>query len=380
MLSSLIRPLCALCVGLLLGASLPARAEVPSEAWLVWMSNRESSRHEVYISRVGPSAPAGSEAPVRRLTIGSGEFPTWAPDGRWIAYRRQRDDGGRVVRHDGSGDKSICAGTPHFWLADNSGVVCGKNATNGNNGDFFLVDPDSGEQKLLFSRDDFKHLKGKSFKPGGITADGRWMVAWVYGLFAGGYTADNGVFKSTHATVVLDLQDKSKLYYLGPGCMAATAPSGDFIYHVSRAVVATQPDILKLSTKDVLTRKSYQLVVANVDDDWGHEYFPSISNDGKWLTYGASNGCHHWWECDYEIFVHRIGAAPTSRQRITFHQENDSYPALFVGKLPKVPGTPDSGAEDGASGCALGLAQPNAIWLLLPLLLLLRSRVPPRRR
>jgi hypothetical protein len=370
-LTSYVRPLC---FGLLLTCGLPAHAEVPAEAWVAWMSNRESSRHEIYIARVGPSAPAGSEAAVRRLTFKSGEYPTWAPDGRWISYRRHRDDNGRVVRHDGSGDKSICAGTPHFWLADNSGVVCGKN------GDFFLVDPDSGDQKLLFSRDDFKHLKGKSIRPGGITADGRWLVAWVYGLFAGGYTADNGTFKSTHATVALDLQDKSKIYYIGPGCMAVAAPSGDFLFHVSRAMPKTQPDILKLSAKDVLTRKSYQLVVANVDDDWGHEYFPNVSNDGKWLAYGASTGCHHWWECDYEIFVHRIGAAPTSRQRITFHQENDSYPALFVGKLPIVPPTPDAAAEDGGSGCRVGLGHRDAPWLLLPLWLLLLFKVRRSRR
>src|SRR3954453_11954831 len=106
---------------------------------------------------------------------------------------------------------------------------------------YLLANPYLGTSTELFKRSDFKHLTDnygsageRHFIPGGITHDGRYMVGWVFSLFDPAYTADNGTFTSVHSSVVLDLQDKSKIYYLGPGCTTTTPPSGDLVYHVSR--------------------------------------------------------------------------------------------------------------------------------------------------
>lgn len=344
-------------LGILVGGN--ASAEVPKSGWVVWMSDRADGRHEVYLKRAGSSDAT-------RLTYSGGKDPLWSPDGRWIAYHHTQDDTTHVIRWDRSEDKKISDGVPELWMHDGSGVLCGKDTGYGGSGSYYLVDPDTGTSKLLFKKNDFAHLQDASLDPGGITHDGRWLVAWVFGLFGQGYTADNGTFTTPHATVVLDLQDKAKLFYFGPGCTSATPPSGDWIYHVSR-VGSTMPDIFRMKIGDLMTRASYQLELGNADADWGHEYMPSISNDGGWMAYAASTGCHDWWTCDYEIFVHKLEAGPGSRERLTFNKANDSFPSLYVGELwssgseadAGPPGdrgpAPDVGAGPGgeSSGCGI---------------------------
>lgn len=86
-----------------------------------------------------------------------------------------------------------------------------------------------------------------------------------------------------------------------------------------------------MSLVDLMTRSSYDLEVSHPDSDWGHEYNPHISNDGNWIVYMASTGCHSGEYCDYEIFVHRLGAPSDQRNRVTHHPALDAYPDLFVG-------------------------------------------------
>jgi hypothetical protein len=282
-------------------------------------------------------------------------------------------------------------------MHDGGGVLCGQDTGYGGSGSYYLVDPESGTSKLLFKKNDFAHLQSASLDPGEITHDGRWLVAWVFGLFGQGYTADNGTFTTPHATVVLDLLDKAKLYYFGPGCTSTTPPSGDWIYHVSR-VGSTMPDIFRMKIGDLMTRASYQLELGNADDDWGHEYMPRISSDGGWLIYAASTGCHDWWTCDYEIFVHKLEAGSGSRERLTFNKANDSFPSLYVGQLwspgsnadaglpgDRGPVTIDAGTGPGGGGSGCGMVDMPAgspalrLLLLLLLIVLIRKEYAGRR-
>jgi hypothetical protein len=36
---------------------------------------------------------------------------------------------------------------------------------------------------------------------------------------------------------------------------------------------------------------------------YSHEYFPKLSNDGRWLVWGAAAEGHEHDRADYEIFV-----------------------------------------------------------------------------
>jgi hypothetical protein len=88
-----------------------------------------------------------------------------------------------------------------------------------------------------------------------------------------------------------------------------------------------------MAVADRMTRSSYQMEIGYADADWGHEYFPRISTDGAWLTYGSSTGCHDHNTCQYEIFVHRLGAGNSNRERVTSNSNNDQWPHMYVGTL-----------------------------------------------
>ena len=291
---------------------------VPAEGWIVFESYREAGRPEIYRMRAD-----GSE--VVRLTTEGGKMPRWSPDGSWVVYEDLTTTYARRMRPDGSANEPLFEGLPAFWMPDGSGMVCAQGAS------YYVVDPLSREPHLLFAQNEFQKLGNKVLQPGGISADGRYMVAGT-DRYRDGFVGDNGSFKASWAAIVLDLEDKTKLYYFGGGCAPRTAPAGEWIYHVC-GDCPTKPDIYRMKLSDLASRESYAPLVAYPDADWGHEYFPKISNDNQWLVYGASTGCHDQAICDYEIFIHRLGAPKDQRHRLTAHPSNDRSPDLFVGPL-----------------------------------------------
>jgi len=308
-------------VSCLCAADIAAAADVPSNGWVVWASDRESGRHEIYVMKADGTG-------VMRLTQKGGEFPGWSPDGKWVAYTYTPDRSTHVMRHNGSGDKKVCDGSFRFWMWDGSGLVCGISDS------YYVVNPDTGASKLLFKKSDFSQVSSKILNPGGITRDGRYLVGHT-DLFRTGFTATNGTFKAYHAAAIFDFTDKSKVYFFGDGCEPTTPPTGSLVYHVcgGGACGTTHPAPYKMDTGDKATRSSYAPEIAHVDADWGHEYFPRISNDNTWMAYGATTGCHDHDTCDYEIFLHRLGGGNDNRTRITTNSANDQWPHVFVGTL-----------------------------------------------
>jgi MYXO-CTERM domain-containing protein len=102
------------------------------------------------------------------------------------------------------------------------------------------------------------------------------------------------------------------------------------IYHINGAA-PTWPDIYRMNLADLVTRSSYEPEVAHADADWGHEYHPQVSNDNQWMVYMASQGCHWDWNCNNEIFIHKIGTDANSRVRVTYDEAFDAFPSIYVG-------------------------------------------------
>lgn len=287
--------------------------------WIAWASNREDGRHEIYLMEADARQ-------VTRLTHDSGRRPLFAPDGRWIAYYHDASYKTRVVRPDGSEDHVACNGQIRYWLHDNSGFVC-------RSGDgFYLIDPDGEDPKprqLLYSVSDFTRITAPVFGTFAETADGRYILA-VTDQYRLGYSGSNGAFKADWAAVALDPKRPQELYYIGAGCQPTSPPGGHLVYHVRRGTPTT-PDIYRLDIRDLDKRASYAAEMTHPNDDWGHEYFPSVSNDNAWIVYGASTGCHDFDSCDYELFLHPLGAGSEERVRLTEHAANDRWPSIFVG-------------------------------------------------
>jgi MYXO-CTERM domain-containing protein len=362
-------------------------AQAPADGWVAWQSNRQDGRVEIYIAHAD-----GTE--VRRLTYKGGQRPRFSPDGGWISFQGfgSDDRSAFVIRPDGGGLKKIFDGPPLFWKHDGAGLVCEKGT------DYHLVDPDGGGDQLLFKKSDFPRVAGSTLLPGGLTHDGRYLVAGT-DLYRPGFKGDNGTFKASFAAVVLDLSHRDRVYFLGAGCWPFTPPAGTLVYHIC-GDCPTKPDIYRMDLGDLATRASYAPEKAHPDADWGHEYNPDISNDNKWLAYMASTGCHSGYTCDYEIFLHRLGAGTDQRVRVTEEPHFDGYPSIHIGPLGPSQ-TSDAGAGSdgqtgscdggvcgasfavesaGGCGCAVGAAGrdgPLLLWLaVLGIYWLLPRRVP----
>lgn len=156
--------------------------------------------------------------------------------------------------------------------------------------------------------------------------------------YRNGYSGTNGTFNAHNSVVLLDTEDPGKIWFVGEGCEPTTPPSGGLIYHICGGgdCAATQPDVYRMNLADRQSRSSYSAEISYEDTNWGHEYFPRVSTDGQWLTYGASSGnpaCHSHDTCDYEIHLHQLGASSTSRIRLTTDGGNDQWAHLYVGEL-----------------------------------------------
>jgi len=301
-------------------APSPSRADHPSNGWIVWASDRQDSRHEIYMMRAD-----GSD--VSRMTSTGARMPIWAPDSRWIAYETVPVGATRVMRPDKSEDKQVFGGKPIFWMWDDSGILCRDDD------DFYLVDPDAETSSLIFRKSDFSRVADKDLNPGAIVTGGRWLVAHT-NFYRNGGTGTNGNFNAYHAAAIFDFQNTDDIFFFGHGCEPTAPPDGDWVYHVCGGTFCDyHPDIYHMRISDRQDRSSYTPVMAHPDEDWGHEYFPRISNDGEWVTYGATTGCHDHDECDYEVFIHPLSGDNNNRERLTENAANDQWPHLYVGDL-----------------------------------------------
>ena len=61
-----------------------------------------------------------------------------------------------------------------------------------------------------------------------------------------------------------------------------------------------------------------------------HEYFPRVSNDGRWLAWGAAASGHEHDRADYEIFIWPMGRPVSEVVRLTHHPGNDQWPDIHV--------------------------------------------------
>jgi hypothetical protein len=66
--------------------------------------------------------------------------------------------------------------------------------------------------------------------------------------------------------------------------------------------------------------------------EFSHEYFPRLSDDERWLVFGASRSEkeHEHDRADYENFLWQVGTPIETAIRLTHDEGNDNYPDIHV--------------------------------------------------
>lgn len=280
--------------------------------FVVWSSNR-SGNHELYRIDLEDGA-------VRRLTADPAVdfFSRVSPDGRqivflrsqreWVSFRDPTAWDVYLMNADGSAERRVApGGYSPTWTPDGQAVVF----LRGTQVVRLEVGPGgSGRETLLLDGASTDGIRGGLESPE-LSPDGRQLAVTVRSAISDG-------------VAVVDLASR-RLTRLSPGqaCQLGWTPGQSLVWVEpgghgrTRIMTAPRPG-------------GERAVLIDLPGRFSHEYFPRVSNDGRWLIWGASAEGHEHDRADYEIFVWEMGTPPEQAVRLTHHPGNDQWPDLWL--------------------------------------------------
>ena len=110
------------------------------------------------------------------------------------------------------------------------------------------------------------------------------------------------------------------------GCQLTWSPKGDFLYFVDYGGrMKNAVYVYETSTGKVHTW-------LDLPGKFSHEYFPKLSNDERYLVFGASRSAkaHEHDRADFENFLWQVGTPIENAVRLTFDESNDNYPDVYL--------------------------------------------------
>ncbi len=241
-------------------------------------------------------------------------YPDASPDGRWIVYARPESmskrakSAIRICRPDGSDNRELAAnGTYPTFSADSRTVYFEQERLG-----IMAVQVDGGEPRRVYP-DAKEYGKHEIVKPR-ISIDGTHaafisnrggLVGWQI------WTADLASGKAVHA---------------GAGCEPGWFPDGRRIFHIRERGMKAGTGVVLRSLPD-----GDPETLQDGDSPRGHEYFPSLTPDGKWLFWSACpDGRHEHTDpaSNYQLFARRM---PDGKPvRLTF----DEWSNRWARRLP----------------------------------------------
>lgn len=276
------------------------------EGKLVWSSNR-SGNHELYVIDL-PSLQ------VRQLTDHPHVdfYSRFSPDGEWVLFNRSqqewvsfRDDAPWDVyriRIDGTDEQLVAKGGYHAnWTADGQSIVFLR-------GDQVLLrDLRDDSESVLFIGSD--RLEGRSFGDPELHRDGHLLAVGVSHFGAVVCPPGSGpILKLTEGQVC------QTTWVPGTEDLLWVEPEGNGGTRIARGAA---------------DGSSHEVLI-DLPGERSHEYFPTLSQDGRWLTWGSAAEGHEHDRADYEIYVWELGTEWSEAVRITYHTGNDQWPDLRV--------------------------------------------------
>lgn len=233
-------------------------------------------------------------------------FPDPSPDYQWIAYARAaslEEDAPSSIRRcrpDGSEDQLVVKnGTFPTFSRDGKRIYFERNRDS-----LMAVSLEGGDAQQLLPRPGWELEDHVVAKPT-VSPDGRF-AALITDM------------PSRWHTWIVDLRDGT-MQMVGEGCEPRWHANGQSVVWVG----ARLKDRCGISQYNVESKRS--TVLQDADRPWGHEYFPWISRDGKYLLWGACQ----WWQhshddSNYQIFWRDLSTGAV--HRVTHDEFTNRWP------------------------------------------------------
>lgn len=289
-------------------ASASARAEILERlnGKIAWSSNRDGL-HNIWLFDKGSDKP-------RRVTRSpfTDTYPKFSPDGSKIAFSRsqqpwvsQRNASlwDTYVIDIATGNETLIATNACFatWTPDGKSLVfMAEGGYSLEKVD--LANPAKTRQKLLVDVPDGTLL---------TAPDVRESDPWITITLRGTRRSTSHIYRN------------GKVVNIAKGCQMIWNPA-----EPKSSLWVEGPGEMKNSFY-ILDAAGQKSLLFDAKAPYGHEYFPRLSQNGKWLVYGASTGGHEQDSEDYEIFLLNLEASPYTPIRLTFHTSNDSWPDIW---------------------------------------------------
>ena len=167
------------------------------------------------------------------------------------------------------------------------------------------VSVETGREEVILDGD--RELPGAHIAGGNPSPDATKLAFSIRGAFDG--------------VAVYDLSSRRLTPIGKDACQIVWAPDGTLVWVTLGGEGGTQ--IMKIS-------QGKTSILMDHPGPFSHEYFPTVSNDGRWMVWGASAGGHKRDRADYEIFLCEIGTPWNEAVRLTYEANNDSWPDIHV--------------------------------------------------
>jgi Tol biopolymer transport system component len=293
----------------ILSTRVAPASELP-KGFVVWSSNRMGN-HDIFKMTL-------PEKRITRLTDHphTEYFPRISPDGKSIVFARsqkpnmsQRDHlPWDVILLDLETKKEhvlATYGNTPTWSTDGRQIYFQRKVM-----EFVEHDLGSGKEAVIFRSGKGEVRKGAGLQTPHLSPDGKRIAVTLR------YTQ--------HLTGIVD--PAGNISRVADGCQLTWSRQGDFLYFIDyggrmkNAIYIYEP-----------SRKRSQ-VWLDVVGEFSHEYFPKLSNDERYLVFGASRSPkdHEHDRADYEIFLWQVGTPADNVTRLTFNKSNDNWPDIYL--------------------------------------------------